>query len=227
MASSYEQFLAQLQQSVPGSNPAQAFDSLATLDAGSQMERARPDFARADAYRGLADRFSSYGDPYRRRLAELYSNPNSFLSSPEVTTAVQQGSDILSRSLSRGGNPVGSGNALQQIQSYATDQLFSRLGQEKDRLAGFGGIPQFNAAAPQMERYAIDAEADAANNAFTRRLSEAHKYPLMNMAQKPGMVPDFTAMPQDQQYRTQNSYFVGGSQAPNQRNQNSYFIGGR
>ena len=81
--------------------------------------------------------------PYRTRLSDLYANPDSFLTSNEVTKPVQMGSDILARSLSVGGNPIGSGNALQQLQSYSADQLFSRLGEEKTRLGNLGGMSSF------------------------------------------------------------------------------------
>lgn len=84
------------------------------------------------------------GAPYRGRLADLYANPTGFLTSPEVQVPVQQGTDALARSLSIKGNPAGSGNALQQLQSYSSDQLFGKLGSEKDRLAGYGGLTAYN-----------------------------------------------------------------------------------
>lgn len=116
-----------------------------------------------DQYKALADQFASYGAPYRQRLSDLYANPDSFLSSKEVTTPVQQGSDIMARSLSTQGNPVGSGNALQQLQSYSADQLFGKLGQEKDRLAGFGGLSNYNAAAPSAAAATIGSSNNTAN----------------------------------------------------------------
>jgi len=114
-----------------------------------------------DAYKQMADQYASYGAPYRQRLSDLYANPSSFLSSPEVQKPVQMGTDMLMRSLSTQGNPFGSGNALQQGQSYASDQLFSRLGQEKDRLGGFGGLTAYNQAAPQMSQNAIASMSNA------------------------------------------------------------------
>lgn len=103
----------------------------------------------------LAEEFKGFGAPYRQRLSDLYANPSGFLTSPEVQVPVQQGTDMLARSLSVKGNPAGSGNALQQLQSYSADQLFGRLGQEKDRLAGFGGLANYNAAAPAAATGAI------------------------------------------------------------------------
>jgi hypothetical protein len=74
------------------------------------------------------------------------------------------GTTNLMRSLSTQGNPFGSGNALQQGQSYASDQLFSRLGQEKDRLAGFGGLSSYNQAAPSAASNAIQSGSNAWNS---------------------------------------------------------------
>lgn len=109
------------------------------------------------ALEDMAARYEGYGAPYRQKLSDLYADPTSFLSSKEVQTPVDLGTQSLMRSLSTQGNPFGSGNALQQGQSYASDQLFSRLGQEKDRLAGFGGLASYNAAAPAAATNAISS----------------------------------------------------------------------
>ena len=85
-------------------------------------------------------RLSGLGEPYRGRLEALYNDPNSFLTSNEVQVPVQQATNIMARSLSVGGNPIGSGNALQQLQSYSADQLFGKLGEEKARLGKLGGL---------------------------------------------------------------------------------------
>ena len=119
----------------------------------------------SNALEDMAERYEGYGAPYRQRLSNLYANPDSFLQSNEVQKPVQMGTDSLMRSLSMSGNPFGSGNALQQGQSYASDQLFSRLGQEKDRLAGFGGLANYNAAAPAATSNAINSNANAWNAA--------------------------------------------------------------
>lgn len=110
----------------------------------------------ADAMREIAARddarireMMGFGAPYRQRLADLSANPGSYLSSPEVQTSVQQGTDALARALSVRGNPAGSGTALQEIQNYSANQLFGKLGQEKDRLAGFGGLTAYNTAGAQ------------------------------------------------------------------------------
>jgi hypothetical protein len=103
------------------------------------------------------------GAPYRGRLAELYNNPEAYLATQrgDIEKNVQRGTDIMSRSLSMGGNPVGSGNALQQLQSYASEgmdnQLYGRLNAERQNMANFGGLSQFNSAAPQAGQNAIDA----------------------------------------------------------------------
>ena len=111
----------------------------------------------ANAYEGLARDYMNMGAPYRSKLSDLYANPSGFLNSPEVTVPVQQGTNALARALSVNGNPIGSGTALQELQNYSSNQLFSRLGQEKDRLAGFGGLSAYNQAAPQASANAIDA----------------------------------------------------------------------
>ena len=111
----------------------------------------------------LADKYSAMGAPYRQRLSDLYSNPSSFLNSDEVRIPVQQGTDMLARSLSTRGNPTGSGNALTELQKYSTDQLYSRLGQEKDRLAGFGGLSAYSGAAPQAATNAINSSQNMYN----------------------------------------------------------------
>lgn len=95
------------------------------------------------------DQAVGFGAPYRQRLSDLYADPSSYLSSPDVQVPVQQGTDALARSLSMRGNPVGSGHALQELQNYSANQLYGRLGQERDRLAGFGGLTAYNQAAAQ------------------------------------------------------------------------------
>lgn len=117
----------------------------------------------AGALTDLANKYSEFGAPYRSRLADLYANPSGFLKSPEVTSSVDQGTSALMRSLSTSGNPFGSGNALQQGQDYASNMLFGKLGQEKDRLAGFGGLSNYNQAAPGLEASAIGQNANMYN----------------------------------------------------------------
>ena len=111
----------------------------------------------------LANKYMAMGEPYRQSLGLLYSNPSSFLNSDAVRVPVQQGTDMLARSLSTQGNPTGSGNALTELQRYSSDQLFSRLGQEKDRLAGFGGLSAYSGAAPQASTNAINSNANMYN----------------------------------------------------------------
>jgi len=112
----------------------------------------------ADALAAQAARYEAMGAPYRDRLGELYSDPTAFLNSPEVKIPVQLGTDALARSLSTQGNPAGSGTALHALQDRASNMLFSRLGEEKDRLGGFGGLTAYNSAAPQAATNAIGAQ---------------------------------------------------------------------
>lgn len=116
----------------------------------------------ADLLENLSKEYSGYGAPYRQKLTDLYANPSGFLSSPEVQVPVQQGTDAAAKALSaKVGNPVFSGTALSELQNYASNQLFGKLGQEKDRLAGFGGLTGYNAAAPGAATAAIAAQPGA------------------------------------------------------------------
>jgi hypothetical protein len=118
----------------------------------------------SDAFTNLANQFASYGTPYRGKLADLYADPSKFLSSPEVQVPVQQGTDALARSLSeKVGNPIENPTALQDIQNYASNQLFGRLGQEKDRLGGFGALSAYNQAAPGAAANAAGSEGNIFN----------------------------------------------------------------
>jgi hypothetical protein len=102
----------------------------------------------ANKYDAMNNQYMGFSQPYRDQLSQLYSNPDSFLNSQAVQAPVQQGTNALARSLSVNGNPAGSPAAMGEIQNYASNQLFGRLGEEKNRLAALSGIPQFNTAAP-------------------------------------------------------------------------------
>lgn len=120
----------------------------------------------ASQQKGQFDEFKAMGAPYRGRLADLYADPSKFLTSPEVTTSVDQGTNALARALSaKVGNPIENPTALSELQNYSANQLFGRLGQEKERLAGFGGLTAFNqsaAGAPGMTQLAqLGIGADA------------------------------------------------------------------
>jgi len=112
----------------------------------------------------LSQQYAGYGAPYRAMLAQSYADPNGFLAnSPDIQASVKQGTDALARSLSTGGNPTGSGAALQQLQNYATQGLYGQLGNERNRLANFGGLSNFNAAAPGLAGQQITAQGGALN----------------------------------------------------------------
>lgn len=133
-------------------------DILSLLGTGAQgLLGAYGASQQASAARDIANQFASYGAPYRQQLSDLTANPSSFLTSAPVQTSVQQGTDALARSLSMHGNPTGSGAALQQLQNYSTNSLYDKLGQEKDRLAGFGGLTSYNQAAPAAATNASNA----------------------------------------------------------------------
>lgn len=119
----------------------------------------------SNKYDAMAKRYEGFGQDYRDRLAATYKDPNAWLNSAEVQAPVQQGTNALARSLSMKGNPAGSPEAMGEIQNYASNQLFGKLGQERDRLAGFGGLSTFSAAAPGAASKAADAGAGVYNAA--------------------------------------------------------------
>jgi len=150
-----KELLGQLKQGNVGQpNWAQAGVDVETAKLMSDAARERTDLMREQA-----GKYEAMGAPYRQKLSDLYANPESYLSSSEVQKPVQMGSDILARSLSTHGNPIGSGNALQQMQDYSSGKLYSMLGSEKDRLAGFGGLSGYNAAAPTATTNYIGSNA--------------------------------------------------------------------
>lgn len=75
---------------------------------------------------------------YRKQLADLYADPGKFMMSDRVQIPLQRGTDMLARSLSVQGNPMGSGNALQALQDHTTKGMWGAFGEEADRLGGFG-----------------------------------------------------------------------------------------
>ena len=111
----------------------------------------------AEAYERLANQYMGMGAPYRERLAASYANPEAYLTSPEVTASVDQGTNALARALSVKGNPAGNATALQGLQSYATNSLYGQLGNERQRLANFGGLSQLTGGAPSAAMAGINA----------------------------------------------------------------------
>lgn len=118
----------------------------------------------AGALQGLASKYSEYGAPYRAMLAQSYADPSAYLANdPSIQAAVNQGTNALARSLSVRGNPAQSGTALTDIQNYATQNLYGQLGNERNRLANFGGLSGFNAAAPTLDAQAVGQQGNAYN----------------------------------------------------------------
>lgn len=118
----------------------------------------------SNALADVAKQYAEYGAPYRQQLAALQSDPGSFLSSPRVTSAVDQGTSAMARALSaRDGNPVGSGRALQEMQNYATNSLYGQLTNRENQLANFGGLSNFNAAAPQTGLASVQSQGNMYN----------------------------------------------------------------
>ena len=81
------------------------------------------------------------GQPYRDQFAGLLKDPSSFLTSPGVTASVDQGTNSLARALSaKVGNPIENPTALGEMQGYATNTLYGKLGEELNRLMAAGGL---------------------------------------------------------------------------------------
>jgi hypothetical protein len=109
-----------------------------------------------DALTGLANQYMEMGAPYRSRLAEISADPNQFYESPQAQQATES---VLRRLSATHGNVAGSPYA----QALTTDALFGQYGQERDRLAGYGGLTQYNAAAPGAATAAIGSQANFYN----------------------------------------------------------------
>jgi len=117
----------------------------------------------AKAYQNLGNQMLQVGAPYRQLLSDLYARPDDFLKSARIQAPIQQGSDILARSLSTGGNPVGSGNALQQLQNFASTNLYNAFDREASRLGDLGGVSTLTGAAPGALGSAIGAKSNIYN----------------------------------------------------------------
>lgn len=118
----------------------------------------------SNALADLANKYQEYGAPYRAELGRLQSDPGSFLTSPRVTTAVDQGTSAMARALSaKDGNPMGSGRALQELQNYSTNSLYGQLTNRENQLANFGGLSNFNAAAPNANLAAVNQTGNMYN----------------------------------------------------------------
>lgn len=114
-------------------------------------------------FQHLADRYWGMGAPYRQRLENTYADPMAWLRSPEVQGPVQQGSDIMARSLSMQGNPAQSGNALQQLQNYSSNQLFGKLGDYRNQLGRLGGMENQTGAVTGATGKAIESVGNQYN----------------------------------------------------------------
>lgn len=104
----------------------------------------------ADKLGELAGRYEAYGAPYRQTLADISTDPSKFYNSPAATKAT----DAILRRLSVRGNPAGDPYS----QALGIDALYKEYGAERDRLAGYGGLTQYNAATPGLASGAIGAQ---------------------------------------------------------------------
>jgi hypothetical protein len=96
------------------------------------------------------------GAPYRSQLANISNDPSQFYNS----TAAQQAMKSYNQQLTpTTGNPAGSPYA----QALGIEALYKQYGAERDRLAGYGGLTQYNAAAPGAASNAIGSQANLYN----------------------------------------------------------------
>jgi hypothetical protein len=109
-----------------------------------------------DALTGLANQYMEMGAPYRSKLAEISDNPQAFYDSPQAQQATES---VMRRLSATHGNVAGSPYA----QALTVDALSGQYGQERDRLAGYGGLTQYNAAAPGAATAAIGSQANFYN----------------------------------------------------------------
>lgn len=107
------------------------------------------------ALKNLASQFSNVGAPYRDQLLALTQNPNSFFSSTEATATM----DAILRRLSPGGNPAGD----PYKQALAIGALYDKLQGKENQLANFGGLGNFNAAAPGALTNAVGSNTNIYN----------------------------------------------------------------
>lgn len=138
----------------------------------------------------LAKDYMAMGQPYRDRLAATYTDPGAFLNSPEVQASLNLGTNALSRALSTQGNPAGSGRALTEIQNYATQNLYGQLGNERNRLANFGGLSSFNSAAPTTTAAAINSNGNVWSNlgsAFSNVMNPSQNLSLNDILRAAGI----------------------------------------
>ena len=99
----------------------------------------------------LAARYEGYGAPYRQSLTDISADPSKFFNSPAAQQAMKSYNQSISATT---GNPAGSPYA----QALGIEALYKQYGAERDRLAGFGGLTQYNAAAPGVATGAIGAQ---------------------------------------------------------------------
>ena len=108
-----------------------------------------------NALTDLAKKYQDFGAPYRQQLADITANPDNFYNS----LGAQKATDSVLHKLSIGGNPSGS----PYKQQLAVDSLWNEYGKERDRLAGFGGLTNYNAAAPSLDAQAVNSQGNMYN----------------------------------------------------------------
>lgn len=116
----------------------------------------------SDSQQNLYNDWLSLGKEYRDSLSALNKDPMSYYSSPQVQGALQQGSDILARSLSaKVGNPILNPTALQEMQNFTTRGLMDMYNNRFGQLTTAGQLGL--GAASGMGQGAVNAQAGPYN----------------------------------------------------------------
>jgi hypothetical protein len=153
------------------------------------------------------------GEPYRQQLSALLGNPSSFLQSEGVQSSVQQGTNALGRALSaKVGNPAGNMTAMGEMQNYATNSLYDKLGAEITRLGQLGGLTSAGSAGasvPGIQTTLSQNVQNAGSGAATGSI-QSDRDVLGNLSY--GLANVFNPQPQQSSLETLlRSYTGGGS----------------
>jgi hypothetical protein len=107
-----------------------------------------------------ANKFSSYGAPYRDKLAQSYEPGFSMGNEPGYADALNQSAKATLAGLSTRGNPAGSPNAwAATLKDLTAKTAFPALQGYRNTLAGAGGLANLNAAGTGMTGQALGLES--------------------------------------------------------------------
>jgi hypothetical protein len=199
------------------SQQSDALRALAEKQMGLESERFNTLLGREDAaikrQQDAINWARQQGEPYRQQLSALLGNPSSFLQSEGVQSSVQQGTNALGRALSaKVGNPAGNMTAMGEMQNYATNSLYDKLGAEITRLGQLGGLTSAGSAGasvPGIQTTLSQNVQNAGSGAATGSI-QSDRDVLGNLSY--GLANVFNPQPQQSSLETLlRSYTGGGS----------------